>query len=288
MAFLSWQIGAVRVTRVVEVVAPIPPNGLLEDIGPDDMAPHLSWLQPHFVDADGNLLLSIHALVVESQGRRILVDTCVGEHQIPGMEMLAGSSTFLDDLKAAGFPQGSIDTVLCTHLHFDHVGWNTMQRDGKWVPTFPEARYLFARTEWEHWQKTESPFASNLADAVQPVIDAGLSELVDTDHRITDEVSLQATPGHTPGHVSVAIESEGQRAMITGDMTHHPVQWAEPGWKMSADSDSKQATGTRLRVASELADGPVLIIGTHYAEPCAGHIVSDGSAYRFAVKSGGD
>jgi glyoxylase-like metal-dependent hydrolase (beta-lactamase superfamily II) len=284
MAFLSWQIGGVRVTRVVEVVAPIPPAGLLEDVGPDEMAPHLSWLQPHFVDEAGNLLLSIHALIVESLGRRILVDTCVGEHQIPDMEMLSGGGTFLEDMKAAGFPRESIDTVLCTHLHFDHVGWNTMKQNGKWVPTFPTARYLFARVEWEHWQHEQSHFAPNLGDAVQPVIDAGLSEFVEMDHRLTDEVSLQPTPGHTPGHVSVRIESGGEQALITGDMTHHPVQWAEPAWKMSADSDSGQAEGTRRSIAAEVADSQVLVIGTHYSEPCAGHIVSADGGYRFAAR----
>jgi len=283
VAFLSWQIGAVRITRVVEVVAPIPPRGLMEEVGREDLAPHLSWLTPHFVDAEGNLLLSIHALVIESQGRRILVDTCVGEHQIPGMEILSGEGRFLDDLKSAGFPRESIDTVLCTHLHFDHVGWNTMQRNGKWVPTFPNARYLFGRIEWQHWQREQSHFAPNLGDAVQPVIDAGLSDLVEMDHRLTDEVRLDPTPGHTPGHVSVRIESQGQRAMITGDMTHHPVQWAEPGWKMSADSDSAAAEGTRRRIAAELVDGPVLVIGTHYAEPCAGHIVTANGGVRFAA-----
>jgi glyoxylase-like metal-dependent hydrolase (beta-lactamase superfamily II) len=163
-----------------------------------------------------------------------------------------------------------------------------MQQDGKWVPTFPKARYLFAREEWAHWQTEQSHFAPNLGDTVQPVIDAGLSELVDMNHRLTDEVVLQPTPGHTPGHVSVRIESGGQQAMITGDMTHHPVQWAEPGWKMSADSDSAQAEGTRRSVAAEVADTPVLVIGTHYAEPCAGHIVTAEGGYRFSVSAGGE
>lgn len=263
-------------------MVPVPPNTLLPEASAEKMAAHVSWLQPHFLDGDGNFLLSIHALVVESQGRRILVDTCVGEHRVPGMELLTpDESSFLEDLKAAGFPRESIDRVLCTHLHFDHVGWNTMKQDGAWVPTFPNARYLFARSEWEHWSREDSVFAPTLGDAVRPVIEAGLADLVETDHRITDEVSLEATPGHTPGHVSVRIESGDERALITGDMTHHPVQWAEPAWVMAADSDSSQAEATRRRLIAELADAPVLVIGTHYAEPCAGHIVSAGPSHRF-------
>jgi glyoxylase-like metal-dependent hydrolase (beta-lactamase superfamily II) len=160
-----------------------------------------------------------------------------------------------------------------------------MRVDGKWIPTFPNARYLFANEEWAHWQVEESPFAPTLADAVQPVIDAGQADLIETDHSLTEEVSLEATPGHTPGHVSVRIESAGEKALITGDMTHHPVQWAEPAWVMNADSDPAKAEATRRRVASELADGPVLVIGTHYAEPCAGHIVSVPGGHRFAAQT---
>jgi glyoxylase-like metal-dependent hydrolase (beta-lactamase superfamily II) len=149
VAFLHWQIGAVRITRIAELVAPVPPNTLLPEASAEAIAPYVSWLRPDFLDDEGNLLLSIHALIVESQGRRILVDTCVGEHKVPGMELLTpDESDFLEDLKAAGFPRESIDTVLCTHLHFDHVGWNTMKQDGAWVPTFPSARYLFARWFW--------------------------------------------------------------------------------------------------------------------------------------------
>ena len=286
MDFLHWQVGGVRITRIVELVVPVAPKVLLPQASAETMAPHEAWLRPHFLDDDSNLLLSIHGLLVESQGRRILVDTCVGEHQLAGMELLTPTeSSFLEDLKAAGFPRESIDTVLCTHMHFDHVGWNTMRDGDAWVPTFPSARYLFARNEWEHWSGEDSAFAPNLNEAVRPVIDAGLADLVETDHHVTDEVRLEATPGHTPGHVSVRIESGGERALITGDMTHHPVQWAEPGWLMSADSDSSQAEATRRRLIAELADSSVLVIGTHYAEPCAGHIVSAGTSHRFNARS---
>lgn len=283
MANLSWSIGDVRITRIVESVSPVPPDGLFPDATAAALVRHESWLKPHFVDGDGNLLLSIHGLVVEASGKRILVDTCVGDKPIPGFEGLGADSNFLSDLEAAGFPAESIDVVLCTHLHFDHVGWNTRREGDRWVPSFPNARYLFARVEYEHWKgQSERPFAPTFDDAVTPIVEAGLADRVETNHRITDEVWLEATPGHTPGHVAVRLESQGARALITGDLTHHPVQWAELDWKMSADSDSAQAAATRRRLLAEHADGDLLLIGTHYAEPCSGRLVADGQGgHRF-------
>ncbi|MGH0033076.1 MAG: MBL fold metallo-hydrolase [Myxococcota bacterium] len=285
MGNLSWKIGDVTVTRVVESETALPPEGLLPEASAEALAPHLAWLRPGFVDDDGNFVLSIHALVIQAGERRILVDTCVGEHAIPGFEMLAPNARFLDELAAAGFPRESIDTVLCTHLHFDHVGWNTMRDGDRWVPTFPNARYLFARVEYEHWDAEDDPtFAPTFEAAVKPVVDAGLAELVETDHRVCDEVWLEPSPGHTPGHVCVHVASGGQRAFITGDMTHHPVQWAETDWKMPADSDSARAAATRRRLIEEHADRDMLVIGTHYAAPTAGHLVRGESGTWFRAK----
>jgi glyoxylase-like metal-dependent hydrolase (beta-lactamase superfamily II) len=228
--------------------------------------------------------LSIHGLVVHADGLRILVDTCLGEHPIPGFDdMRAGAEDFLAGLAGAGHPRESIDVVLCTHLHFDHVGWNTMRVGDRFEPTFPNARYLFARAEWEHWSKAEGDaYASTQEVTVRPIVEAGLADFVEPDHKICDSVRLVPTPGHTPGHVSVEIRSRGQRAFITGDMTHHPVQWAEPDWKDNADVDSAGAAATRRRIADALANSEALVIGTHYAPPCAGHLVrgADGVWFR--------
>ena len=230
----QWQIGDVTITRVVEVEARLSPAGFFPDATPSALAPYRSWLVPDFMTDEGEFRLSIHALVLETPSRRIVVDTCLGDHPIPGFDDLGkDAANLLEGLEAAGTPRESVDCVLCTHLHFDHVGWNTMKVDGRFVPTFPNARYLFARKEWEHWSTTDArEFASTFDDTVQPVVDAGQADLVDTDHRLCEEVRLVPTHGHTPGHVSVLIESGGARALITGDATHHPVQWAEPGWKM--------------------------------------------------------
>jgi glyoxylase-like metal-dependent hydrolase (beta-lactamase superfamily II) len=231
--------------------------------------------------------MSIHALIVETPDRRIMVDTCLGndkQRAIPGWHMRTGP--FLRDIAAAGYPRESIDTVLCTHLHVDHVGWNTMRAGDRWVPTFPNARYLMGRTEFEHWSargaanaRGDDPFG----DSVKPVFDAGLVDLVASDHAICPEIRLEPTPGHTPGHVSVRISSRGEEALITGDFMHHPCQMARPDWASAADSDPNQARATRRAVLDRCAGTPVLVIGTHFAGPTAGRVVRDGKAFRLKV-----
>ena len=230
--------------------------------------------------------MSIHALVVETPSRRIVVDTCLGNdkenRRIPTWNKL--QTSFLADLAAAGYARETIDTVICTHLHVDHVGWNTMLVEGRWVPTFPKARYLMGRVEFAHWtsQHEREDMSAVLADSVTPVWEAGLVDLVETDHRICDEVSLVPTLGHTPGHVSVRIASQGEEALITGDFMHHPCQIAHPEWSSTADSDPAEARLTRERMLTHLADTPILVIGTHFAGRTAGHVVRDGDAYRLA------
>jgi glyoxylase-like metal-dependent hydrolase (beta-lactamase superfamily II) len=285
---LQWKVGDVTITRVVESVAHLPAVGLLPDADDAVIASHSSWLRPHFVDDDGNLILSIHALAVTAGDRKIIVDTCIGnDRHIPGMEALNLQTPFLTDLADAGFPREEVDTVICTHLHFDHVGWNTMLVDGEWVPTFPNARYVLCRDEWAHWSAPTpqgaggAGYALTLDDAVRPVIDAGLADLVAPDHQVTDEIRLELTPGHTPGHVAVHIESGGEHALITGDLAHHPVQFAEPDWFADPDTDREQSAATRRRLLGEYADTDVLVIGTHFGPPCAGHLVATGNGYRF-------
>ena len=283
---MKWRIGRVTVTKIVELEVTGGSRFILPQATYEEILP-IAWLRPHFADERGRLKMSIHALVVATPERRILVDTCLGNdkenRRIPGWNNLQGP--FLADLARAGHARQSIDTVLCTHLHVDHVGWNTMLVDGKWRPTFPRARYLMGRVEFAHWRARHDrdDMAAVFADSVLPIHDAGLAELVETDHRICDEVSLVATPGHTPGHISVRIASGGEEALITGDFMHHPCQIARPGWSSAADSDPEEARHTRLRMLAELCGRPVLVIGTHFAGATAGRIVRDGNAYRLAV-----
>ena len=279
---LSWQVGRVKITRIVEMDLPVPAMVI-----PQATAAELrksAWLYPHFVGEYDNLKLSIHALLVEAPGLKLVVDTCIGNdrpREITGGQPL--STPFLQHLGEAGWSRDGVDAVVCTHLHVDHVGWNTMLENGKWAPTFPKARYLIGRREYDFWSgHDDEEQQAMLGDSVKPIFDAGLVQLVELDHVISPEIWLTPSIGHTPGHVSVMIESDGERAVITGDMTHHPCQLAHPDWSLG-DDDPKAAALTRSRLFAEWADRTILVIGTHFAAPTAGHVVRDGAAFRFAV-----
>jgi glyoxylase-like metal-dependent hydrolase (beta-lactamase superfamily II) len=284
---LEWQIGDVTVTRVVETEMPIPydpASAFLKEATPKTLR-SMPWLYPHFVTEEGHLKLSIHALLVRAPGMNLVVDTCVGNDKpralLGGQALQTG---FLKSLEAAGCARENVDTVVCTHLHVDHVGWNTMLQDGKWMPTFPNARYLIGRQEYEHWSRDEDvEQRAILGDSVQPIFDHGLATLVEMNHRISPQISLIPTPGHTPGHVSVMIESKGQRAMITGDMLHHPCQFGHPEWSPTFDSDPVAGASMRRSVMDRVAGQPILVIGTHFAAPTAGHVHRDGESFRFEV-----
>jgi glyoxylase-like metal-dependent hydrolase (beta-lactamase superfamily II) len=279
----KWQIGDVTVTKIVELETVGGAGWILPDATPE-LCREIEWLKPEFMDDEGELKFSVHALVIETAQQTIVVDTCVGneKQRKPYKDWHMLQTTFLEDFSAAGFDRLTIDKVLCTHLHVDHVGWNTMLVEDQWIPTFPNARYLIAKDEYEHFSRTDTEEFNQrvVADSVTPIMEAGLMALVDTDHRVCDEVDLVPTIGHTPGHVSIRIRSGGEQALITGDFIHHPCQMAQLEWGSAADLDAAGADATRRRMFDEYADTPTLIIGTHFAGVTAGHIVRDGDAYR--------
>ncbi len=284
---LSWRIGEVTVTRIVEMEIPIPwseEHAFLKEATPEVLA-GMPWLFPHFVTPEGAVILSFHALLVQAPGLRVVVDTCIGNDK-PRKELgyEALSTPFLQHMLDAGWPPESVDAVVCTHLHVDHVGWNTRLQDGKWVPTFPNARYLIGRREHEHWSaEGDDDQQAILADSVKPIFDEGLADFVDMDHRLSPEVRLIPAPGHTPGHVCVMIESQGESALITGDALHHPCQMAHLDWCPSVDVDPTLSPKTRRNLLEGLADTPALLIGTHFSGPTAGWVKRDGDAYRLEV-----
>ena len=278
MNHMQWDIGDVTITRVEEVITYVDAWVLMPDFTSEILDPHRDWLVPHFFsDRNDKMALSIHTFVVESGGKTIVVDTCVGGAE----RSLPNDPEFIDRLDA--HVEGGLDAVdfvLCTHLHFDHVGWNLRESGGSMVPSFPNARYLFSAAEVAH-TRTDDHMAV-LAPSIDPIIEAGLADLVDMDHVITDEVKLVPTPGHTPGHVSVLIESEGAAALITGDMTHTPLQFAVPELAASAfDTDSAQSTETRRQIIERYGNTDTLVLGTHFAPPTAGRIVTTDGSTRF-------
>jgi glyoxylase-like metal-dependent hydrolase (beta-lactamase superfamily II) len=284
-----WKIGGVDVARIVEI------NGfeddmtmLLKDCLPAEVQSH-KWLQPHFATPAGKMLISFQAFVLRSRGKNVMIDTCIGSDRKREYDVFCNlQSTFLEDLTAAGFPPESINAVLCTHLHFDHVGWNTKLVDGKWVPTFPQARYLFGQKEWDHWVHMRNTGGyhdfQHMVDALDPVIEAGLVDFINPDYKVTDEVSLIPTPGHTPGHVSVHIKSEGQEAVITGDMMHHPIQLVDPERHGNFDMDKEVGARTRRAFVDKYENSDVLIIGSHFCDPSAGWIVRDGKNWKLKTE----
>ena len=280
---MRWNVGRVRITKIVELET-IGSTRFILPLASNEEIRKLPWLIPDFASEEGRLKMSIHSLVVETPSRRIVVDTGLGNDK-EGRNVPTWNNRktpFLETMTAAGFPPDSIDTVLCTHLHVDHVGWNTRLEGNQWVPTFTKARYVFGKTEYEYWRdhSVEPDKAAIFHDSVKPVIEVGKADLVASDIRLCDEITLIPTPGHSPGHMSVHIQSEGEEGLLTGDVAHHPCQMAHLDWSSTADSDPVQSMATRRGLFSRFADRPVLVIGGHFN---AGHIRRDGDAFKFIV-----
>ncbi|MBZ5694770.1 MAG: MBL fold metallo-hydrolase [Acidobacteriia bacterium] len=280
-----WSVGDVKITSVMESAERIPWAPLFP-AETSELYKKYDWLVPRFITPEGQIILAVQAFVVEAGGRRIVVDTCVGNdkpREIPHCTDL--QTAFLEDMKAAGFPPETIDTVLCTHLHFDHVGWNTRLVNGKWVPTFPKARYLFGRREWE-WCETvlrdKTLDVRHILDSVQPILDAGLADLVETNHRLTDELWLEPSHGHTPGHVSLHIASRGQEAIITGDVFHNPIQIVEPDICSIGCVDKDMSRKTRREFLARYGGSATRMFAVHFNDP-VGRVVRDTHNWRFST-----
>ena len=285
MDILRWRIGDATVIRIAELDATAALEGLIPKFDLAGISGD-AWLRPSFVDVAGRLRGLVQAFVVLIAGYAIMVDPGVGNGKrrvaVPGWDNL--QTDFLSRLQATGVAPGEVDYVVNTHLHFDHVGWHTELVNGAWQPTFPAARYVLSAGEFGYWQsKPDNEIAdqhAGFSDSVLPVYEAGLVDLVADDHVVIDGVRLVPTPGHTPHHVSVLIESDGQSAVITGDVAHHPCQLAHPGWGSASDFDPDLAYTSRMRLVEKVADSDTLIIGTHYADPVAGRIRRAGTRFR--------
>ena len=280
---MFWNVGKVKITKIVELET-VGSTRFILPLASNEEIRKSPWLIPHFATEEGRLKMSIHSLVVETPTRRIVVDTGLGNDKqgrnVPTWNNRNGP--YLETMTAAGFPPDSIDTVLCTHLHVDHVGWNTRLVDGRWVPTFVNARYVFGKAEYEHWRDNsiEPDKIAVFNDSVKPIVDAGKAELVASDARFSDEITLIPTPGHSPGHMSILIQSDGEQALLTGDVAHHPCQMAHLDWSSTADSDPVQSAATRRELFARFADTPTLVIGGHFD---AGHLRCHGEAFKFIV-----
>lgn len=300
---MQWTLGRFTITAVREQAV----HGLedlIKEARPETLAA-IPWLRPHYMTEDFRLLGWVQSFLIRGGGHTVLVDTCVGNDKDRPNDPSwhRQQRAFLQALKATGTEPADVDVVLCTHLHVDHVGWNTFWDGVRWQPTFPNARYLFERDEFEHWAslagapEPDPPHGESrrdaalrrfretqrltFADSVQPIVAAGLVQTVARDHPVCEGIRLIPTPGHTPGHVSVEVRDGEAAAVISGDCVHHPCQIAQPSWRTLVDADHVQAAATRLQLFTDLAARRGLLIGSHFADPCAGHLRPEGSGFRF-------
>ena len=283
----QYPLGEIVIQRIVESICTgFDPLSFFPGSTLDDWARHRTWMEPRALDpASGNLILTIQAFLVRTRHHTILIDTCVGNHKSRPLRPfwhMQKLNTFLPRLAAAGVNPDDVDYVMCTHLHGDHVGWNTQLRDGRWVPTFPNAKYIFAQREWDsiealHRRDPQPQFV----DSILPVMEARQAQLVSSEFALNDEVWLEPTPGHTPGHACVHLASRGAEAVITGDCIHSPVQCVELGWTMRADSDPALASATRRGFLERYCDSGVMVCATHFPEPSIGRIIQRDKSFWF-------
>jgi glyoxylase-like metal-dependent hydrolase (beta-lactamase superfamily II) len=287
----TFRVGELTVSLIVESEFPVlTPSEVYPDSTKEVIEKNESWLAPRFYDRiSDKLILSFQGFLIRSEGKNILVDTCVGDCKDRRRQSFDQQKwSWLDKLSAAGCDPADIDIVVCTHFHVDHVGWNTQQVDGTWQPTFTNARYLFVKKEWEYWLSGEGAHniartGDYMADSIMPVVEAGLVDFVDVDHRIDGCVTLMPAPGHTPGMVCVDLDSNHAHAIITGDLLHTVLQVVYPDWSTRFCADPDLSRVTRKAFLERYADTGVMIFPAHFPSPTAGYIERnlDGYSYRF-------
>jgi glyoxylase-like metal-dependent hydrolase (beta-lactamase superfamily II) len=276
-------LGGIAIDRVVEMeFAFRTPQELFTDATDEAVAAHREALEPWALcPATGRLIIAVQSYLVRTAHHTILIDTCVGCDK---------TSTFLDlwhrrsdrswlaRLEQAGARPEDIDYVMCTHLHSDHCGWNTQLVGGRWVPTFPNARYVMTKAAVE---RAEAVAAPQYEESISPVIAAGQALLVESDHALDDEVWLEPTPGHAPGHVAVGLAAKGKEAVMCGDLIHAPIQCAYPDWRYHIDSDPEQAVRTRRAFLEDSCARGRLVLTAHFPSPSMGRVVEEGEAFGF-------
>ncbi|MBK18569.1 MAG: MBL fold metallo-hydrolase [Rhodospirillaceae bacterium] len=285
--------GDIHIDRLIEVEGPgYAPNMFFPDATIEGFKGEMEWLLPHFWDvAAETYLRAIQSYVVRTPHHTVLVDACVGANKerpsSPSWHHL--NSSWLDQLRAAGVQPEEVDYVMCTHLHADHVGWNTKLENGEWVPTFPNAKYVFHKGEYAYWEKVGYEAGGQgsqdgcFLDSVLPVMAAGQVELVDTDFAIDDQFTLDPTYGHSPGHVCIDLNANGQHVIMSGDVLHHPIQIAYPEWNSRFCVDADMSRASRTKFVHKHADTDTLLLPAHFASPTMGRIESNGERCKYQL-----
>ena len=286
-------LGNLVIARAMEQTTAFDRMNFFPKTSEEDWLPHLPWLREcKAVDPDsGDLLLPMQTYVVRTSHHTILVDTCIGNHKDranrPSWHR-KDDDYYMKALAGHGLSPADVDFVMCTHMHGDHVGWNTQLVDGRWVPTFPNAKYVFSRKEYEGWRDYEGTRfnLSAFQDSVLPVVEAGQAELVDNDYALDDEVWLESSPGHTPDHVSIRLASGAHDAVLSGDLMHCPIQCLHPEWVAMPDYDPDIASATRRAFLERYCESSTLVCTAHFPLPSVGHVVRSGDAFGFEYEAG--
>ncbi len=287
----GFALAGLTVHRVEEFADPnCDPFTFFPGLTPEIVAQHLPWIAPQFWDAARNTIsITMQTWLLKTAHHTILIDTCNGNHKsrpyFPAADQL--NTPYLERLEATGCAPEKVDFVLCTHMHVDHVGWNTRLENGRWVPTFPNAKYLFSRKEYEQYLPEnfvdgKPPiFADVFEDSVLPLVAAGQAQMVDGCYQVNEAVTIDPAPGHTPGHYMVRAGSAGDTALFVGDGIHNPIQIAEPQLSTAVCTDGKQAAQTRIRILEECVEHGHLLVPTHFDPPHIGHVKRNGVTFRF-------
>jgi glyoxylase-like metal-dependent hydrolase (beta-lactamase superfamily II) len=296
MGMKTKRIGSILIHQVAELEnLPVAASAIFPDFRPDMAARGREWLDARFIAPDSDTIyLSFHSFVIQSGGRNILVDTCHGNDKQGREGTFAyynGLRTgYLGNLACFGLRPEDIDVVLCTHLHFDHVGWNTKLENGRWVPTFPNARYLMSKVDFDHFGNAglDSHDAMHLLsynDSVLPVVEAGQADFIHLDrmrdHDLGTDLWLESAPGHTAGSVVLHARNDAGGALFSGDCWHHPLQFAEPSLSLSIEQDAATSMATRRRLIEGCVDTNTLVMAAHFPSPTAGRVISHGDGFRF-------
>jgi glyoxylase-like metal-dependent hydrolase (beta-lactamase superfamily II) len=292
---LSLRLGDVTIAAVEEVSGPrLRPDFLLPQSSPNMIARHAHWMAPDLYDPSSGLLAMVRQTnVIRTPHHTILIDTCAGddkERNTPNFHRL--KTPWKNNFKTLGLAFEDVDIVLCTHLHVDHVGWNTRLDNGKWVPTFPNARYLFSRTEYTYWADRvrsgqPDPDGPIFEDSVIPVVEAGQADIVADDHELSNGMWLELSAGHTAGHVCIHLQNEGGHVLFSGDLMHHPIQVREPQLNSRFCLDGAAALAARRRFLDSYADRDVIVVPAHFERGTAGRIVGASDGWHFDFLQGG-
>ncbi len=284
------QIGDVSITSIIERDGPWRrPQDFFPSYDREVAYRHLADLPDFVFDKESDrMVITYQTFVVRTPHHTILVDTCTGEDKGHPAPFDFPKQRWLDEFNAAGLRPEDINYVFCTHLHIDHCGWNTRLVNGRWVPTFPNAKYIFHKREYAAWEEAtkrgDNPPGNVWRFNCEPVMQAGQGLLVDDDYALDDLVTLTPTPGHSPCHCCVNIHSKGQRASVVGDLMHHALQVREPDWSASVDWDPAQSAQSRRRFFGEVADTGAVILPVHFPSPTAGFIEADGAGWRYRFR----